>query len=115
MHVVSDTGGALSMSESGALRFFCVQAVGITVEDMGQEIWRRTFGSPRKGKGKGKGERVNENQWARVGKQVIGYIWVISWLSYTTPVWVYPIVRGMEKADMLLTPSAMGPIFAKLW
>ncbi|TVY68969.1 hypothetical protein LSUE1_G008778, partial [Lachnellula suecica] len=35
MHVFADTGGSVSASESGAMKFFCVQAAGIAAEDLG--------------------------------------------------------------------------------
>ena len=41
MHVVAGSGGAVSMAESSALRFFCVQAVGILLEDTAQALHRK--------------------------------------------------------------------------
>jgi hypothetical protein len=98
MHVVADSGGAVPMAQSGALRFFCTQALGIIVEDGVQELYRRVFG----------------NQKSRVGK-AIGYLWVLAFLSWSTPVWVYPVARTMKREDMMLTVNALRPLVANLW
>jgi len=111
MHIAADTGGAVSAKESGAMTFFCLQAVGIAVEDLGQEIWRRVAGEVKKGNING----GDEQRWLVIGRKVVGFIWVVLWLSYSTPFWVYPIALGMERADMLLTPSAMGALFSSFW
>jgi hypothetical protein len=98
MHVVVDSGGAVPMAQSGALRFFCTQALGIIAEDGVQELYRRVFG----------------NQKSRVGK-AIGYLWVLAFLSWSTPVWVYPVARTMKREDMMLTVNALRPLVANLW
>jgi hypothetical protein len=95
MHIAADEGGAVPMAESGALRFFCVQALGIMLEDGAQAVYRNIFG----------------NKYSGVCK-VIGYFWVIAFLSWSTPVWVYPVARSMKREDMLLTPTAVYPIFS---
>jgi hypothetical protein len=111
MHVAADTGGAVSARESGAMGFFCVQVAGIAVEDLGQEIWRSVFGAVEKGE-----RKVGNEEWCvGVGEKVVGYIWVVAWLSYSSPIWVYPVARGVERADMLLTPWAIGALFSRLW
>lgn len=63
------------------------------LEDSVQEIYRRVF-------------RKKENKLAKV----IGYIWVVAFLSWSTPAWVYPVVRTMEREDMLLKLSALYPL-----
>lgn len=63
------------------------------LEDSVQEIYRRVF-------------RKKENKLAKA----IGYIWVVAFLSWSTPVWVYPVVRTMEREDMLLKLSVLYPL-----
>ena len=63
------------------------------LEDSVQEIYRRIF-------------RKKENKLAKA----IGYIWVVAFLSWSTPVWVYPVVRTMEREDMLLKLSVLYPL-----
>lgn len=98
MHVVADAGGALTIFQSGALQFFCTQAVGIMFEDGIQEIYRILFG----------------DRETRLCK-AIGFIWVIAFISWSSPVWVYPIARTMEREDMLLTIYAVRPLLEWFW
>lgn len=95
MHVVSDSGGSVPIAESGALSFFCAQALGIILEDGAQEVYRNIFG----------------NKYSGVCR-AIGYFWVVTFLSWSTPVWVYPMVRSMKREDMLLTPNAIYPLIS---
>lgn len=95
MHIAADEGGSVPMAESGALSFFCAQALGIMLEDGAQAVYRNLFG----------------NKYSGLCK-VIGYFWVIAFLSWTTPVWVYPVARSMKREDMLLAPTAVYPIFS---
>ena len=93
MHVAADGGGAVPMAQSGALSFFCAQAIGIMVEDGAQEVYRNLFG----------------NRYNGVCK-AIGYLWVVAFLSWSSPVWVYPVLRSMKMEDMLLKPQALYPL-----
>lgn len=95
MHIFSDEGGAVPMAESGALSFFSAQVLGIMLEDAFQAFSRNLFG----------------NKYSGVCK-VIGYFWVVAFLSWSTPVWVYPVARSMKREDMLLTPTATYPVFS---
>ena len=99
LHVASDFGGAVPFTQSGALRFFCTQALGIMLEDAIQGIYRGMFG--------------NRN---RLLREAVGYLWVFTWLCWSSPAWVYPIARNMERRDMLLNFDALAsPFVANLW
>ncbi|KAL6719423.1 hypothetical protein ACLMJK_003663 [Lecanora helva] len=80
-HRVGDMASGLKWKESGALRFFAMQAVGIMVEDIVQGTFRliwhqdRTSAPPR--------------GW----KRALGSIWLALWLFWTTPCWNYPLVQ----------------------
>ena len=93
MHLIADSGGAVTISESGALRCFCTQALGIMIEDAVQELYRRSGG----------------DQKSCLPKAV-GYIWVVLFLSWSSPVWVYPVARTMKRDDMMLSIYALGPL-----
>jgi hypothetical protein len=93
MHVIADSGGAVSIAESGALNFFCVQAVGILLEDTVQALYRKAFGD-----------------FEGVVYRILGYFWVVAWLSWSTPLWVYPVVSTMNRDDMLLRIDALWPL-----
>lgn len=98
MHVVADGGGGMSMAESGALRFFCTQALGIMLEDSVQELYLRMGG--RKGS---------------VLAKVVGYVWVLGFLSWSSPRWVYPVIRTMKRAEHTSTTFALKPLVEYFW
>ena len=81
LHLVVDLALGMSLSESGSVRFFCTQALGIAIEDGMQAIYRASCG--------GKGRVSAQTQgWARL----IGYVWVGAFLAWSTPAWVYPVI-----------------------
>lgn len=78
LHLGIDTVQGISWRESGAVRFFVMMAVGIMLEDGVQWAFRVLT------------SRKNTNAvWAKV----IGYIWVLLYLSWATPIWAYPALR----------------------
>jgi hypothetical protein len=93
LHVASDSGGAVPIAQSGALWFFCTQALGIIIEDGVQEVYRILFGT-------------HESR----AFTAIGYLWVVVFISWSTPMWVYPLARTIEREDMLPTVGALYPL-----
>lgn len=74
----------LSVADSGSVRFFCTQALGIMVEDGVQEVWRRLAG--------------DSSGQTTLWKRVVGFLWLCAFMAWSTPVWVYPYVvkQGMS-------------------
>ncbi len=68
------------------------------LEDGIQELDRRMFGN-------------RESAVCRA----VGYVWVLEFLSWSSPVWVYPVARTMEREDMILTLGALHSLVEKLW
>lgn len=56
-----------------------MMVLGIMIEDSIQSAFRTLTGQKEIG-----------GVWARA----VGYSWVILWLSWATPVWAYPTLRG---------------------
>lgn len=98
MHARSDMGGGMSMRESGAIQFFCMQALGIMIEDAVQDVYARYFASTTSSK-------------PALLQKVIGYTWVLFFLVWTTPVWVFPCILKMRLEDAYLSWTAVKPIF----
>ena len=85
------------MQQSGALQFFCVQAVGIMTEEGFQHVYRRYVGS-------------KPGSYLATAEKVVGYTWVAFFVVWTSPVWVYPVVLDMKKEEALLGFDAFKPI-----
>ena len=97
MHAVVDIS-AVPITQSGACRFFCMQALGIMIEDGVQEVYRIASG----------------NGKSRFGI-VVGYIWVFAFFCWSTPAWAYPLVRSLERSNVWLTMDTLRPLFTNLW
>ncbi|KAH8912352.1 hypothetical protein BR93DRAFT_922317 [Coniochaeta sp. PMI_546] len=82
LHAVIDIYAVgLDLSESGALRFFCTQALGIVLEDAVQGAWRRAVGPPGGG----------------IGTRIVGSVWLAVFMAWSTPHWAYPyVVKSVE-------------------
>jgi hypothetical protein len=74
-------------SHTGALKFFVIQGLGIMFEDAVQALHRRH----RSGK---------PGSWTRI----VGYIWVSLFLIWTTPCWIYPMVRSNVPEKDIMPP-----------
>ena len=101
-HVGADRPGALGAERSGSLPFFCAQAVGIMLEDAVQEVYRRV--------------RVQDTSQSHppIWAKVLGYIWVIAFLAWSTPSWAYPIIRTINKEEATITVGAFRSILPTL-
>ena len=99
MHTFADMGGGLSMRQSGALQFFCMQALGIMIEDGVQALYRQYM--------KGRTKRP-----AHMIERLVGYVWVLFFIVWTSPVWVFPTQLHMREGDALLSVSAIKPLFS---
>lgn len=81
----------IPITESGAMPFFLSFTLGYMLEDGIQAIWRRIYGS-QEGKGK-------EVKW---WEKTIGYIWVMAFLTVTSPVYFNPSLRRPESQLVML-------------
>ena len=73
-------------AEAGSLMFFLLQPLGIMLEDGMQALTRQIPSSSFLG-------RV---------QRVVGYVWVMAFLAWSTPTWFYPQQRlGIDPANLL--------------
>ena len=91
IHVASDHGQTIPIHESGAIQFFVTQALGIMIEDGFQAVYYSLTGKRRPSK-------------APVLHRVVGYLWLVLFLTWSTPVWTYPLIRTVRKGVDVLFP-----------
>ena len=87
-HALSDVAQGLEWKQSGAVRFFCTQAVGIFAEDMIQALYSSIIRGRRK------------PLLPQSAVTLLGYVWVVLFMVWSTPVWTYPSLyanKGEEK------------------
>jgi hypothetical protein len=111
MHVMSDLFMGVPMSQSTSLFFFCSMSLGIMIEDAVQAAWSRlTDCHPPKTTSSAAVDGCYVPCWHKL----VGFIWVCSWLSATTPVWLYPVQASRGESlflinipDLVGTPTAL--------
>jgi Membrane bound O-acyl transferase family len=86
LHKGIEIAQGLRWDEGGALEFFLLMAVGIIVEDMGIWAWGR-------GVKLGGTRNIILSGEALWWQKTVGYIWVVLFFSWLTPVWAYPSLR----------------------
>ena len=79
-----------------SFKFFLLQAVAITFEDIAIHIAKRIL---RRRRVEVKPEKADES-WAELVVRVIGYCWVTLWFCSTLPIWVdEPNTVGFSSSD----------------
>ena len=82
MHTVIDLSAGMSWHESDALEF-CLQALGIMAEDGMKSAWRYLKGS-------------KSARGPVFAVRLVGYLWVVLWLVWSTPISMFPVYRVRE-------------------
>ncbi|MCJ1432183.1 hypothetical protein MMC27_001539 [Xylographa pallens] len=97
MHAFVDLGRGLAWEQSGAIRFFVTQVIGIVIEDGVKQTFRSSSGA-KKG--------ITATKFVKG----IGYIWVMAFLVWSLPVWIYPsmYVDKGEPKDQIVPYSVVG-------
>ena len=93
-HMSSDMTWGVTLADSVEHEFFLMQAVGITIEDFVEWVYRvvgprRRPDLSEEKKTRPDGGRKGVETWQRL----MGYFWVLSWLVFTTPRWSYQRMR----------------------
>lgn len=69
------------------MQFFCIQTLGIMLEDAVQALYWSY-----------RGEKVGASPWAATA---LGYLWVVAWMVWTSPVWIYPSMQRDQGGRIL--------------
>ncbi|KAJ5462340.1 hypothetical protein N7530_010545 [Penicillium desertorum] len=102
LHLVNDIYLGVHWQQSGSLLFFCSFTLGFVIEDSIEALWVRfERGFEPKDLGevsmqmnhKGQAAKVTARS-TRVWQKVLGALWVWSWMSVTTPVYVVPMIQS---------------------
>jgi hypothetical protein len=78
-----------------------MQALGIMIEDGVQDIYRQFV-------------KRDTGITPSTSERIMGYTWVIAFLIWTSPVWVFPATLQMREEEALLSLSALKPLIRGL-
>jgi hypothetical protein len=94
--VAEEYADAVPWSQSGTMRFYCIQAFGILLEDAFQGIFHALT-------------THQHSRWTRA----VGYIWVTFWIVWVSPALFYPRLE-LSKKEIILPFSVVGPLMKYL-
>ena len=92
LHQSVDVAGGVPWVESGALRFFCTQALGIVLElcvQAGYIYFETGNSKPHDSK------QRTVSRWSRV----VGYVWTAVFLIWSAPAFSYPVIRRNDGSE----------------
>ena len=87
MHICGEVTAGIPLSESGVVQFFVTQALGLLIEDA--VVW--AWGALHRG-------RDGKARW---WEKCVGFVWVVTWLAWSMPVWTYPAARRSQGEGIL--------------
>lgn len=77
MHLLIDISAGIELKDSGAMRFFFTQAAGVMIEASLVTSYRYIS---------------RPNQGPHTIEKALGYLWVLMYLTWTGPSYLYPIM-----------------------
>ncbi|OCK82941.1 hypothetical protein K432DRAFT_470169 [Lepidopterella palustris CBS 459.81] len=103
MHLLIDIAAGIPIQRSGAIRFFCTQFFSIVLEDIAISIYRSLF---MKGEAKQRAASAKE--------KAVGAAWVALFLTWSTPVYLYPMMwRGALGLEDSTVPWSVAGFLVK--
>lgn len=84
-----------------ALAFFSCFSIAILIEEVVQEVWRRIAGADNN-----RG-RLVDSVLGPSWHKFVGYVWVVFWLSMTSPWFLYPATRLPPESKWLVPWSVV--------
>ena len=100
LHICADLASGLQWYESGVVRFFYVQSLGIALED-GVQAAYRAIASGNAGNATANPKLGKDNASPSLWKCIIGYVWVAVWMAWSVPVYTYPAARRSKGEGVL--------------
>ena len=89
LHLGVDIASGLAVHESGAIRFFCTQFVGVIIEDAAIWLYKRFA---RSAPDLSERSTTTREKDIKLSHRVIGMIWVVLFLSWSYPSYMYPLM-----------------------
>lgn len=94
-HHVADLTIGIPSAQAGSMKFFLLQPLGILLEDLFQHLL------------------ASRIQNARL-RRVIGYLWVLVFFAWSTPVWFFASARyGPKRRDLMLPVRILGHVYGE--
>ncbi|KAK3905769.1 membrane bound O-acyl transferase family-domain-containing protein [Staphylotrichum tortipilum] len=103
-HVAIDASSGMVPSESGALRFFLIQPLGIVIEDTARPLYGALYGT------------ATSTGSPTVRERCLGAVWVGLWMAWTAPAYLYPVLSKTSSGRAGVVPfSVIGYVTRRLF
>lgn len=89
------------MRESGAMQFFLTQVLGVFAEDLFVKGYKNLF--------------VQKPRPAYLEERLIGHVWTLIFLSWSMPVYLYPILKRSGPENSTIPFSIVSKIKEGKW
>lgn len=80
--------------ESGALRFFLIQPLGILIEDAARAAYRAVYGT-------------TSARASTVLERCVEAVWVGLWMAWTAPAYLYPVLAKTSSGGAGVVPFSV--------
>ena len=87
LHATIDLSGGIPWHDSGAVRFFCTQALGIWIEEIAAALYGWMI--------KVWGSKKSTSHWIRL----LGHVWVVLFLAWSWPAYMYPMLYRVREGS----------------
>ena len=92
LHLLAQAAGGVPLSRAaGAMRFFVTQGLGIMLEDVVGALY--TWSVPEESRARSSRLRLFE--------RVVGYVWLVVFMAWSVPVWVYSVASAPPREPFL--------------
>ena len=89
LHIFGDMTAGLRWYDSGVVQYFCAQALGLIIEDSAQAVYHFVIVGGINSRSEKREVMGPPSLWQRV----LGSVWVISFMAWSVPVYIYPMSR----------------------
>lgn len=99
LHATIDLSAGIPWHDSGAVRFFCTQALGIWIEEIAAALYGFVVGVS--------GNSRRMWRWNRL----LGHVWVVLFLAWSWPAYMYPMLyRTREGSEESFLPFSVASV-----
>ena len=89
IHCLTIFAAGFTLQQScGAFKYFCAQVLGIILEDSVQAVYRWI-----------RGHRRNSQKQPPLWARLVGFAWVVLFLTWSTPAFIYPMLAAYKGED----------------
>ncbi|KAJ8058855.1 hypothetical protein OCU04_011838 [Sclerotinia nivalis] len=104
MHSYAGVAAGMSPKQLNVIHLFITQALGVVVEDLVRLGFLKATGQ---------GSKKGKNDTPSLAHKIIGYLWVVAFMTWSGPVWLYP--QASKPTSLGINSSFVPYSIIKAW